>query len=168
MKVEKVMINGKGYYRFRECENIQNRCALCCFSKGDRCDLPFVCEAKGYYVRPEDCPVRIGNATINVDLPAPPEVGEALKVKEGDAAAEQRLTERNEERKPGIGKRSYYAFPNGVEAEDVCRYLPFNLGNVVKYACRAGRKDAKKKIEDLMKARDYLDNEIKRLEEGEE
>ena len=39
---------------------------------------------------------------------------------------------------------------------------------VVKYACRAGRKDAKKKIEDLMKARDYLDNEIKRLEEGEE
>ena len=55
-----------------------------------------------------------------------------------------------------------------MEAEDICRYLSFNLGNVVKYACRAGRKDAKKKIEDLMKARDYLDNEIKRLEEGDE
>ena len=94
-----------------------------------------------------------------------------------DAAAEQRPTERSEKetvedgkaKKTGsIGKRSYYAFPNGVEAEDICRYLSFNLGNVVKYACRAGRKDAKKKIEDLMKARDYLDNEIKRLEEGEE
>ena len=71
-------------------------------------------------------------------------------------------------REGSIGKRSYYGFPNGVEAEDICRYLSFNLGNVVKYSCRAGRKDAKKKIEDLMKARDYLDNEIKRLEEGEE
>ena len=71
-------------------------------------------------------------------------------------------------KKPGIGKRSYYGFPNGVEAEDICRYLSFNLGNVVKYACRAGRKDAKKKIEDLQKARDYLDNVIKRLEEGDE
>ena len=85
-----------------------------------------------------------------------------------EAAAQQQLTERNEEKKPGIGKRSYYGFPNGVEAEDICRYLSFNLGNVVKYACRAGRKDAKKKIEDLQKARDYLDNEIKRLEEGDE
>ena len=94
-----------------------------------------------------------------------------------EVAAEQRLTERSEEesgeadkaKKTGnIGKRSYYGFPNGVEAEDICRYLPFNLGNVVKYACRAGRKDPTKKIEDLMKARDYLDNEIKRLEEGDE
>ena len=91
--------------------------------------------------------------------------GEEQKEK---AAAQQQLTERSKERKPGIGKRSYYGFPNGVEAEDICRYLSFNLGNVVKYACRAGRKDAKKKIEDLQKARDYLDNEIKRLEEGDE
>jgi hypothetical protein len=64
-----------------------------------------------------------------------------------------------------IGKRSYYAFPNGVEAEDICRYLSFNLGNVVKYSCRAGRKDATKKIEDLEKAKDYLENEIKRVKE---
>ena len=64
-----------------------------------------------------------------------------------------------------IGKRDYYSFPNGVEAEDICRYLPFNLGNVVKYVCRAGRKDPKKKALDLQKAMDYLDNEIKRMEE---
>jgi ribosome recycling factor len=35
----------------------------------------------------------------------------------------------------------------------------------VKYVCRAGRKDATKKIEDLEKAKDYLENEIRRLEE---
>lgn len=64
-----------------------------------------------------------------------------------------------------IGKRSYYSFPNGVEAEDICRYLPFNLGNVVKYVCRAGRIDGYTKIEDLKKAKDYLDNEIERLKE---
>ena len=167
MKVEKVMINGKGYYHYRHCEKINDLCSRCCFSikvgNDRRCDGPFPC---GYYV--EDCPVKIANATINVDVPPPPEPGEAGKEQEEKVAAQQQLTERNEEKKPGIGKRSYYSFPNGVEAEDICRYLSFNLGNVVKYACRAGRKDAKKKIEDLMKARDYLDNEIKRLEEGEE
>ena len=91
----------------------------------------------------------------------------------GDVAAQQRLTERSEKetvedgkaKKPGIGKRSYYAFPNGVEAEDICRYLSFNLGNVVKYVCRSGRKDPTKKIEDLEKARDYLEDEIKRAKE---
>ena len=94
--------------------------------------------------------------------------------KHSEAAAEQRPTERSEKetdktdkvkREGGICKRSYYAFPNGVEAEDICRYLPFNLGNVVKYCSRAGRKDAKKKIEDLEKAKDYLENEIRRIEE---
>ena len=148
--------------------NIKDRCVRCCFSKGCRCDLPFSCEPKSYYVRPDDCHVRIANTTTNVDLPTPPEVDAERKEAEGEAAAQQQLTERNKEGKPGIGKRSYYGFPNGVEAEDICRYLPFNLGNVVKYVCRAGRKDAKKKIEDLQKARDYLDNEIKRLEEGNE
>ena len=155
MKVEKVMINGKGYYHYRHCENINDLCARCCFVTVNDvgltdCMMPFKCEPYGYYIRYNEKP------------------GEKGQEAEGKAAAQQQLTERGEEKKPGIGKRSYYAFPNGVEAEDICRYLSFNLGNVVKYACRAGRKDAKKKIEDLQKARDYLDNEIKRLEEGEE
>ena len=42
--------------------------------------------------------------------------------------------------------------------------LNFNLGNVVKYVSRAGKKDAYKIIEDLKKARFYIDREIKRLE----
>ena len=40
--------------------------------------------------------------------------------------------------------------------------LDFNLGNVVKYIARAGRKDGADLIEDLQKARWYLDREIAR------
>ncbi len=38
--------------------------------------------------------------------------------------------------------------------------LGFNLGNTVKYISRAGKKDVSKTIEDLEKARWYLDREI--------
>lgn len=40
--------------------------------------------------------------------------------------------------------------------------LNFNLGNVVKYVSRAGRKDGADPVEDLRKARQYLDFEIAR------
>ena len=45
--------------------------------------------------------------------------------------------------------------------------LGFHLGNVVKYIARAGHKDPSKKIEDLKKARFYLDREIQNLEKAE-
>lgn len=41
--------------------------------------------------------------------------------------------------------------------------LGFHLGNAVKYISRAGKKDPAKHIEDLEKARWYLDREIQRL-----
>lgn len=44
--------------------------------------------------------------------------------------------------------------------------LGFNLGNVVKYTARAGKKDPAKTLEDLRKAAFYLDREIKRLGEA--
>lgn len=44
--------------------------------------------------------------------------------------------------------------------------LDFDLGNVVKYVARAGHKDSSKTVEDLEKARFYLDDEIRRLREG--
>ena len=38
--------------------------------------------------------------------------------------------------------------------------LNFNLGNVIKYVCRAGKKDKSKTIEDLEKAKFYIEYEI--------
>lgn len=42
--------------------------------------------------------------------------------------------------------------------------LPYHLGCVVKYVLRAGRKDPAKLVEDLKKARWYLDRAIQNLE----
>ena len=42
--------------------------------------------------------------------------------------------------------------------------LNFQLGNAAKYICRAGKKQNESTLEDLKKARWYLDWEIKRLE----
>lgn len=58
----------------------------------------------------------------------------------------------------------HYRNSTGHEAIDVIEAwgLGFNLGNVVKYISRAGLKDSKREIEDLEKARWYLDREIKR------
>lgn len=46
--------------------------------------------------------------------------------------------------------------------------LNYHLGNVVKYVSRAGKKDESKTIEDLKKARWYLDRYITKLEEANE
>lgn len=54
----------------------------------------------------------------------------------------------------------------GIEVIDITRHLDFNLGNVIKYALRAGHKsedgysDIDKTIEDLQKAIFYLYDEI--------
>ena len=41
--------------------------------------------------------------------------------------------------------------------------LNFNLGNVVKYVCLAGKKEGESNLKDLEKAKDYINYEIKRL-----
>lgn len=43
----------------------------------------------------------------------------------------------------------------------------FNIGNVLKYLSRAGKKDPAKHLEDLKKAKWYLDREIYNLEKEE-
>lgn len=58
----------------------------------------------------------------------------------------------------------YVGFSNGAEVIDITENLSFNLGNVVKYVARAGRKDPAKLLEDLRKAQFYLDREIERLD----
>jgi len=42
--------------------------------------------------------------------------------------------------------------------------LGFSLGNTIKYISRAGKKNPDKELEDLKKAKWYLDHHIKNLE----
>lgn len=44
--------------------------------------------------------------------------------------------------------------------------LGFCLGNAIKYISRAGKKDPTKEVEDLKKARWYIDRRIKEVEES--
>ena len=44
--------------------------------------------------------------------------------------------------------------------------LGFCLGNAIKYIARAGKKDPTKEVEDLKKARWYIDRRIKEIEEA--
>ena len=63
----------------------------------------------------------------------------------------------------------YNSHPSGVECIDIVRHYNFNVGNVIKYLWRHGLKheqgmdDRVKALEDLRKARFYLDDEIKKL-----
>lgn len=56
----------------------------------------------------------------------------------------------------------HYRKDSGLEAIDVIEAwnLGFNLGNTLKYISRCGLKDSSTYVEDLEKARWYLDREI--------
>jgi hypothetical protein len=62
-----------------------------------------------------------------------------------------------------ISPKHYQGFSNGAQVIDITENLTFNRGNVVKYVARAGKKDPAREIEDLLKARFYLQREIERL-----
>ena len=55
----------------------------------------------------------------------------------------------------------YTAHPSGVECIQVTEHMNFCLGNAIKYIWRA---DLKNGIEDLNKAKWYIEREIKRRE----
>jgi hypothetical protein len=59
--------------------------------------------------------------------------------------------------------KHYTSHPSGVECIDVVEHMTFNRGNAVKYIWRAGEKDPSAEIQDLEKARWYIDREIARL-----
>ena len=58
----------------------------------------------------------------------------------------------------------YTQHPSGVECIQITEHMNFCRGNAVKYIWRAGEKG--NEVEDLKKARWYLDREIQRLEGG--
>lgn len=64
-----------------------------------------------------------------------------------------------------INNPSHYTDGRAFQPKDVIRalYLNFNLGNVVKYISRAGRKPGESKYKDLSKAKTYLGFEIEYL-----
>jgi len=62
---------------------------------------------------------------------------------------------------------NHYEFPNGAKVIDITRHLGFLEGNVVKYAARAGRKDGESRLDDLRKARWYIERAIEEATDDE-
>ena len=60
-----------------------------------------------------------------------------------------------------INPPHYQAHPSGIECIEITEHMNFCLGNAIKYIWRAGLKN--NAIEDLEKARWYLDREIERI-----
>ena len=62
----------------------------------------------------------------------------------------------------------YTSHPSGVECITITQHHNFCVGNVIKYVWRAGLKGSEgaSELQDLKKARQYLDFEIARLEKG--
>lgn len=63
----------------------------------------------------------------------------------------------------------YTNHPSGIECIEVTQWYDFSIGNAIKYLWRAGLKkdsslgDVQKEIEDLNKAKWYIDNKISML-----
>lgn len=60
--------------------------------------------------------------------------------------------------------KHYTSHPSGIECIEVVEHMNFCRGNAIKYIWRAG--DKGNEIEDLEKARWYIDREIRRLREA--
>ena len=58
---------------------------------------------------------------------------------------------------------AHYTQYRGFEVIDFTEQMNFNRGNAVKYIARAGAKDPDREVEDLRKARWYIDREIARV-----
>ena len=67
-----------------------------------------------------------------------------------------------------VNHPTHYNQYNGLEIIDLVEQMNFNKGNAVKYITRAGFKDSQTEIEDLKKARWYIDREIERLTKNSE
>ena len=70
--------------------------------------------------------------------------------------------------KDAINPSYYTDHPSGIECIQITEHMSFNLGNAIKYIWRADLKNNDGGIEDLTKAKWYIDREIKkRLKQGE-
>lgn len=62
--------------------------------------------------------------------------------------------------------KHYTEHPSGVECIEITEHFNFNKGNAMKYIWRSA--DKGKEVEDLRKARWYIDREIARILNGKE
>ena len=62
--------------------------------------------------------------------------------------------------------KHYTSDPSGVECIEITRHRNFNIGNALKYLWRAGLKDGNSDKKKKKKAVWYIQDEIKRLEKG--
>lgn len=63
-----------------------------------------------------------------------------------------------------INPKHYKDHASGVECVDIAKHHCFLIGNVIKYIWRAGLKSPETELEDLEKARWYLNRKITELE----
>ncbi len=99
--------------------------------------------------------------------PRPPEDPDEVVINHETAQRLRKMRDQLAAPNPAaIDSPAHYTWhPLGHELTDIAGHFTFCLGNVLKYVWRAGRK-APDAIEDLKKARWYLDREIARLELG--
>jgi tRNA dimethylallyltransferase len=96
-----------------------------------------------------------------------PDVREKLNLeaeKIGGDAMHERLAKLDPAAGLAIPKENVRRVVRALEVIEITENLNFCRGNAVKYLCRAGLKDPEKELEDLKKARWYVDREISRLE----
>lgn len=62
-----------------------------------------------------------------------------------------------------VNHPSHYTSYKGIEVIQLTEQMNFNRGNSVKYVARAGLKNPETEIQDLEKAKWYLEREIQRL-----
>lgn len=113
---------------------------------------------------PNHDPVR-GSGTLSLTFldaskPQSPEVPCVQKLRDPTQEHHEESPAQSED-DPVNHPSHYTAHPSGVECIQITEHFNFNLGNAIKYIWRAGLKSAQ--IEDLRKARWYVDREISRL-----
>lgn len=90
-----------------------------------------------------------------------PDFSEAARI--ASQACIDNARKQAEKNDPVEHPKHYTDHPSGVECIVITEHMNFCLGNAMKYIWRAGIK-TETPIEDLKKARWYIDREIQRLE----
>ncbi len=62
-----------------------------------------------------------------------------------------------------INPQHYRTHPSGVECIEIAQHHNFNIGNAIKYLWRLGLKGGNNEIEELEKAKRYIEFEIERI-----